>query len=576
MDEENLAELVEQARAGQTRAYDTLVRRFQDAAVGYASALLDDHAAASDAAQNAFVEAYHCLPTLREPLAFPGWLRRIVFKHCDRIRRARRPTVPLDAAQLLAGPADDPMRRVLDNERAALVHAAVAALPPAERAVVHLFYLADSGHAAIAAFLGVPATTVKSRLHAARKRLRKELPDLMENNTLKNERPSRDEKFAGRVLAEIVAEYEGQRRADPHTASRALLADARARLNEALVRPPLTPQTVQAGSALLSRLRDFDAQADLLTRYRAQSLSVSHEAWARWGHIWALTMAERAAETLAAQTEFCRWADETFAHETPRLSAHQPYDPLDNGDAGEALEASALPIWVLGIPQQAHLWRDADRAGDWLRLAENALTKAGKTPGNRLHRFHLLRTIALIILPTTGRINEARATVSRIAAIADEETDPIAAERWRLEERTTRMHFDADHKNADAVRAVGLDVIPRLGVLEERFHAAGELPPGWLQTFAHNAACSLASAKAYELAIPLFEKVIAGGRGTGYAYLRLASAVWADGNRPRTLALLREAGAREDRDLIPLLRNLPEFAGVLDDPDFVAAAAKRP
>ena len=174
----NLAPLVEQARTGDTRAYDVLVRRFQDAAVGYARSLLDgDYAAAEDAAQEAFVEAYRCLPALREPLAFPAWLRRIVFKHCDRVRRVPRPaTVCLSAVFEQPAPAAaDPERRLLAGARAHVVAKAIGALPAGEREVVSLFYLADLGHVAIAAFLDVPATTVKSRLHAARRRLRREL-----------------------------------------------------------------------------------------------------------------------------------------------------------------------------------------------------------------------------------------------------------------------------------------------------------------------------------------------------------------------------------------------------------------
>ena len=579
---DDLAGLVERARTGETRAYDALVRRFQDAAVGYARSLLaGDYAAAEDAAQEAFVEAYRCLPTLREPKAFPGWLRCIVFKHCDRVRRARRlATVPLNesAASSIAPNnggwgADDPARLALADERARLVRAAVAALPPGEREVVSLFYLADDSHAAIADFLDVPATTVKSRLHAARKRLRRELLDLMEETRNDEPRPSRDETFVGRVLAEILAEYERQFRADPRTADRALLADARARLDGALAQPPLTPQTVRAGRSLLERQRDFDALADLLARYRTQNLSVSEEAWARWWHVWALTCANRADETIAAQLAFCRWAETTFARETPRLSEHWPHEPL-NGDGGtEVLDPSALPIWVLGIPQQAHLWGETGRADDWLRLAEAAMAAAGKTPANRLNRFHLLRSIAVLVHAPAGRLAEAEATIARIADIADEETNPVARERWRLEERTTRMGHCATEKNADAVRTIGLDVIPRLDALEQHFTASGEQLPWWLRTFQHNAACSLAGAGAYDLARPLFEKVIESGRGIGYAYLLLASTVWATTqDRSRTLALVREAAARDGRDQLALMRDLSGFAGVLDDPELVEAA----
>ncbi len=88
---------VVRAQGGDTAAFDALVRRFRDMAVGYAYSILRDFHAAEDAAQEAFIQAYYDLETLREPGAFPAWFRRVVFKHCDRItgrgaaRRARLP-----------------------------------------------------------------------------------------------------------------------------------------------------------------------------------------------------------------------------------------------------------------------------------------------------------------------------------------------------------------------------------------------------------------------------------------------------------------------------------------------------
>ena len=93
---EELATLVERSRSGDLTAFETLVRRFQDMACGYAYSILGDFHLAEDAAQEAFVDAYGKLYQLREPKAFAGWFRRIVFKHCDRVtRRKQVPTVPL-------------------------------------------------------------------------------------------------------------------------------------------------------------------------------------------------------------------------------------------------------------------------------------------------------------------------------------------------------------------------------------------------------------------------------------------------------------------------------------------------
>src|SRR5512138_442427 len=100
-----LSWLVEQSRNGDLDAFGELVRRFQDMAHGYAYSILGDFHLAQDAAQEAFVDAYYKLNALREPAAFPGWFRRIVFKHCDRMtRRKEVATVPLDEAMHVPQP----------------------------------------------------------------------------------------------------------------------------------------------------------------------------------------------------------------------------------------------------------------------------------------------------------------------------------------------------------------------------------------------------------------------------------------------------------------------------------------
>jgi len=76
---EDLDPLIISASSGDVAAFERLVLRFQGMAVGYAFAILGDFHLAEDAAQEAFVEAYARLPSLREPRAFANWLKRIVF-----------------------------------------------------------------------------------------------------------------------------------------------------------------------------------------------------------------------------------------------------------------------------------------------------------------------------------------------------------------------------------------------------------------------------------------------------------------------------------------------------------------
>ena len=173
---EELNVLVVRARDGDLDAYGLIVRRFQDMAYGCGYSLLGDFHLAEDAAQEAFIEAYRDLSKLREPAAFPGWFRRIVFKHCDRLtRRKRISTVPLEAAAEIASRDPGPDEMAEEREMKDKVLEAIQALPENERMVTTLFYINGYSQKEIAEFLNVRVTTVKNRLHTSRKRLKERM-----------------------------------------------------------------------------------------------------------------------------------------------------------------------------------------------------------------------------------------------------------------------------------------------------------------------------------------------------------------------------------------------------------------
>ena len=131
----DLALLILQAKQGDVAAYSEIVRRFQDTAVGYAYGILGNHDAAKDAAQEAFIEAYACLGELREPRAFAAWLRRIIFKQCDRITRRRAlTTVPLEVADQVPTSAPGPVEIYEQRELQTFVANALQQLPEEQRA----------------------------------------------------------------------------------------------------------------------------------------------------------------------------------------------------------------------------------------------------------------------------------------------------------------------------------------------------------------------------------------------------------------------------------------------------------
>lgn len=170
-------DLVMQAQNGtdneRRSAFDELVRRFQNMVYSRAYALTGDNTLAEDAMQETFIAAYVRIEQLREPIAFPGWLRRIVVTQCDRITRGKRPIIEsLEARYDIASDNPGPEDRYEEQEIRTRILNAINALPEHERAVTEGFYMHGVSQKELAERLQVPVTTIKKRLQYARQRLR--------------------------------------------------------------------------------------------------------------------------------------------------------------------------------------------------------------------------------------------------------------------------------------------------------------------------------------------------------------------------------------------------------------------
>jgi len=164
--------LVASARIGDRKAFDLLARRWQGKLVAHAWRLTGDVDLAREAAQEGWIEILRGLGRLRDERAFPAWAYQIVSRRCAR----RIGNLQRDRA-LAAAAAAEPVETATTPEEGdapamARLRAALAGLPPGQRAAVALFYLEDLDVAEVAIALNVPAGTVKTRLMHARRKLR--------------------------------------------------------------------------------------------------------------------------------------------------------------------------------------------------------------------------------------------------------------------------------------------------------------------------------------------------------------------------------------------------------------------
>lgn len=150
---QELVTLITKAQKGDRHAYSQIVKQFQDLAVGYAYSILRNFPLAEEAAQKAFIEAYLNLNRLHKFGAFPGWLKKIVFKQCDRITRKKRPSfVSLAQIEELISFQSSPIEIAEQQELQNEIQQAIEQLPKAEREVITLFYLGDCTQKEMGAF----------------------------------------------------------------------------------------------------------------------------------------------------------------------------------------------------------------------------------------------------------------------------------------------------------------------------------------------------------------------------------------------------------------------------------------
>ncbi len=185
-----LRTLVLAAQQGDKEAFNQVVLRFQDMAYATAYAMIRNAALAQDAAQEAFIDAYLSLPTLREPAAFPGWFRWIVVKHSDRQTRSKQmESVPLDQLFDLRSASLSPALALDSALLQQEIHTAIDWLTPAQRLVTLLFYIEGYSLQEIADYLELPMTAVKKRLFNARQNLRQRM-NMMTEQAFQTNRPS--------------------------------------------------------------------------------------------------------------------------------------------------------------------------------------------------------------------------------------------------------------------------------------------------------------------------------------------------------------------------------------------------
>ncbi len=158
-------------QTGDEAAFAELVARYGPRLRYYLRKMLNDPSAAEDLLQDVWLDVFRGLPRLCDARAFPAWLYRIARDRAWRSLRKRRPTErPLG---------QDDWTEVDDagfsEEDAGRIHAGLDMLSPDQREVLVLRFLEEMTYEDIARVTGCQLGTVRSRIHYAKRALRRVL-----------------------------------------------------------------------------------------------------------------------------------------------------------------------------------------------------------------------------------------------------------------------------------------------------------------------------------------------------------------------------------------------------------------
>jgi RNA polymerase sigma-70 factor, ECF subfamily len=187
-------ELVERVQAGDKRAFDLLVLKYQRRVQRLVSRFVRDSGEVDDVVQEAFIKAYRALPSFRGDAAFYTWIYRIAI-NCAKNYLASPGRRMIPASSLESDDDDDaesferntglqdastPESEYASKQIAETVNRAMAALPEDLRTAVTLREIEGMSYEEIAEAMECPIGTVRSRIFRAREAIATELRPLLE------------------------------------------------------------------------------------------------------------------------------------------------------------------------------------------------------------------------------------------------------------------------------------------------------------------------------------------------------------------------------------------------------------
>jgi RNA polymerase sigma factor (sigma-70 family) len=179
LQEEN--EVIDQLLAGREERFAVLVDCYKSYAFTIALKILNNRPDAEEAAQDAFIKAFHALKTFNRQSRFSTWLYRIVFNTAISYKRKNRHVMASIEHHDRAADESASLER---DDKQQFVAAAMEKLNEADRLAMQLYYIQEFSLEEVADFMGQNMNTLKVRIHRARQRFADELKKILKEEAV--------------------------------------------------------------------------------------------------------------------------------------------------------------------------------------------------------------------------------------------------------------------------------------------------------------------------------------------------------------------------------------------------------
>ena len=572
MEREDDVQLIRKVLSGDNEAFGILVEKYQKSVHDLIWRKIGDYHDAEDITQEAFLQAYKKLSTLKSPDQFAGWLYVIANRLCidwmrkQKLMQQRKPAMqslentPVEEIEESSYTQHVLEQRVTERTeyRHALVQRLLEKLPENERMVVTLYYLDEMSTKEIGRYLGVPVNTIASRLHRARKRLQTDQELLTQEffgHSQLSDNPKENIMNQLERLRSTFDAFIEQVKSDP--ASReGILKEASNEIEDALkgeITPELVHLVVDEIYPYMGSL-GMEKRVPLLRKYMDNAPDDTERYWSHKSLVNSLGFLRRNREAIEEQTRLYRWA---------------------------CKQSEKYVLRIISNLGMSGYWAAEGRIDDWIQLYNEASERLENPKVSQYSRCDFLQFGADILIKN-DRLDAALLEIEKLER-ANGEPGWRSYFRFWLAIRENRLRVYSKQEDWDRFDQVWADARTFIEGEVEKRNARYPVNIYELVCATHNVGCCLVWAKKYNEGKRLLQLAIDLGNYNDYNHFMLAVSIWAsERDREKTLHHLKVA---QNEYVVTSYNYLdgyyssfletPEFSDVKEDSEFLKVLGQK-